>query len=220
MLPQCLVVGAFTNAWCLYATMGLQNVPREILVSAQVFIFVCGYRCLFPNRYNGNVVLRDTWLSNVFLTRFLATFSEVFWLHQLSILARDLNQIRPGGPLIWIDACAWIMVFLVCFAQCCVWSSFIFETEVLMWYEEFNWTLMFIINTAINIWFFLSGDIHSDDPRWSCVWLSLVFGAIYLPFQILGHLPYISKVDKEEKEENKKVNDNKKKGAWRFFDRR
>lgn len=183
-LPQFMIVGALTNAWCLYVTMGMHElVPAGIMIPAQVFIIVCGFRCVFPNYYNDCVVLHDTWLSSIWLTRFFATFSEVFWLWQLAEVARDLNATREAGPLIWIDVCSWVIVFLVCFAQCCVWASLTFETEFLMWYEEANWTIIFVLNTMINLWFLLSGDVHSsEDPRWSCVWLSLVFGAIFLPF--------------------------------------
>jgi hypothetical protein len=197
-LPQFMLVGGFTNAWCFYVTLGLhEHVPSQIMIPAQVFILVCGYRCIFPNRYNECVVLHDHWLSSIWFTRFLATFSETFWLFQLSVVARDLNALRPDGPLAWIDASAWLMVFLVCFAQCCVWSSFIFETDILMWYEEFNWAFMFILNSAINLFFFFSGDMQSsNDPRWTTVYLSLLFGVIYLPFQILGHLPYINNIDR------------------------
>lgn len=75
------------------------------------------------------------------------------------------------------------MVFLVCFAQCCVWSSFIFETDILMYYEELNWAIMFILNSVINVFFLLSDDMqNSNDPRWTTVYLSLLFGVIYLPF--------------------------------------
>lgn len=156
-----------------------------------MFILVAAFRCTFPNRYNNNIVLHDTWFSCTWLTRFMATFSETFWLYQLSLLARDLNAIRSNGPLVWIDIAAWIMVVLCCVAQCCVWSSFIFETDILMWYEEFNWAIMFVLNTMINLAFFFTGDVFGGDPRWNCVWVSLVFGAIFLPFQIGGHLPYI-----------------------------
>jgi len=107
MLPQGMIVGAFTNAWCFWVTLGLhQAVPEQILIPAQVFIAVCGYRCVFPNRYNACVVLHDTPFSSIWFTRFLATFSETFWLYQLHVIAMDLNAIRPGGPLFWIDASA------------------------------------------------------------------------------------------------------------------
>lgn len=103
-----------------------EKVPDLVMIPAQVFILVCGYRCIFPNRYNECVVLHDTWLSSIWLTRVFATFSETFWLWQLAYLARDLNAMRAAGPLLWIEWSSWVMVFLVCFAQCCVWSSFMF----------------------------------------------------------------------------------------------
>lgn len=202
-----MAFGAFTNAWCLYKTQSLhEDVPNSILIPAQVFIAVCGYRCIFPNRYNACVVLHDTMFSSIWITRFLATFSETFWLYQLHCLAMDLNAIRPGGPLLWIDALARVIFFLVCFAQCCVWSSFIFETDILMWYEEANWAVMFVLNSAINLWFLVSGDMFSStDPRWSCVWLSLVFGVIYLPWQIGGHLPYINSLERQEQRKKERL---------------
>lgn len=197
-----------------------KGVPDLVMIPAQVFILVCGYRCIFPNRYNECVVLHDTWLSSIWLTRCLATFSETFWLWQLAYLNRDLNQLMPGGPQMWIDVCSWVIVFLVCFAQCCVWASMMFETDILMWYEEFNWLFMFVLNTAINIVFFFSGGMESSDPRWTCVYLSLVFGAIFLPFQIIGHLPYIVNVDRAEKQKKEKLNLTCKqinKGCWRVM---
>lgn len=104
MLPQALIFGLFTNAGLLYMSFNLHpDVPCDILFTAQVFIVVAAFRCTFPNRYNECIVLHDTWLSSIWLTRFMATFSEVFWLYQLSYLNRDLNAIRENGPLVWID---------------------------------------------------------------------------------------------------------------------
>jgi hypothetical protein len=51
-----------------------------------------------------------------------------------------------------------------------------------MWYEEFNWAIMFVLNTIINVTFLFYGDVYGSDPRWNCVWISLLFGAIFLPF--------------------------------------
>jgi hypothetical protein len=122
-----MILGLFTNMGLLYMTFNLHpDVPCDILFTAQVFIAVAAFRCTFPNRYNECVVLHDTWLSSIWMTRFIATFSEVFWLYQLSYLNRDLNAIRGNGALVWIDMASLLMVFLCCFAQCCVWASFIF----------------------------------------------------------------------------------------------
>lgn len=112
-----LILGLFTNSYLLYFTTDLHtDVPCSILTTAQVFIAVAAFRCVFPNRYNANVVLHDTWLSSVWLTRVLATFSETFWLYQLAYLNIDLNAIRSNGPLFWIDVASGLMVFLCCFA--------------------------------------------------------------------------------------------------------
>ena len=50
-----------------------------------------------PNRYVGNVVFHDTALSSTFLTRLLATFSEVAYIYQFSYVLRVLNVDRVGG---------------------------------------------------------------------------------------------------------------------------
>ena len=81
------------------------------MLAVQFFIFVGGFRCLFPNRYNENIVLHDTWLSSIGLCRCLATFSEVGWLYIFAKVAWDLNILIPGGPLAGIDFIASIMVF-------------------------------------------------------------------------------------------------------------
>ena len=58
-----------------------------------------------------------------------------------------------------------------------------FETEFLMFFEELNWTIMFVINSVINLIFlFAGGHIMYADPRFVSVYLSLVFGAFYIPF--------------------------------------
>jgi hypothetical protein len=80
-LPQMLVVGLVTNMYLLDLSFDLHpDVPQGILIPAQVFILVAAFRCTFPNRYNNNIVLHDTWFSCTWLTRFMATFSETFWL--------------------------------------------------------------------------------------------------------------------------------------------
>ena len=100
----------------------------------------------------------------------------------------------------------------------------IFETDILMWYEEFNWAIMFILNTGISIYFFLSGDLQSSsDPRFKCVYISLLFGAIYLPFQILGHLPHIDSEERRAQRKLEKIDISfrqAKKGCWRVLTHR
>ena len=206
VLPKALVIGAFTNAGLIWWSQTFDDaVPAKILVTAQVFAAICGYRCIFPNRYNGCVVLRDNILSSIAITRIMATFAEMFLLYQLSVIATDLNHIREDGLQVWIDFFAWTMVISDAIAQCCVWSSLVLETDILMWYEEANWALMFTLNTIINLFYFFSGDYQQSDPRWQCIWLSLLFGAIYLPWQIGLHLPMINSDERKKARKQEKT---------------
>ena len=186
-LPQLLVFGVLTNGWLLYQLSQMHDeVPWQIKVTAVVFVAVNLFRCIFPNRYNDCVVLHDTIFSSIFITRCLATFSEVFLFLNLSHLACDLNEIQVGGPLIWIDACSWSMFCLCCIAQCFVWSSLLLETDILMWYEEFNWAVMFSLNSLINLYFWFVN-------MW--IWVMVMFREpwllLYFYINCCCNIPYL-----------------------------
>jgi len=182
-VPRALILGAALNAYLAYVcfvTMADHN--RSALVPAQIFVVVCGYRCAFPNRYNNSVVLWDTWLSSLFLTRVLATFAEIAWIWQLAWFLRE-----QGGSLSTLIAVgSWIMVASCVVAQCCVWSALLFETKGLMFYEEALWTAMFVINTAASAQLYVEG---ASDGYETLLVISIVFGLLHLPFQLCGHLP-------------------------------
>ena len=65
----------------------------KIILPALIFFGVSAYRCLFPNRYEGNVVFHDTKLSASLPTRILATFSEVAYIYPVSYT--HLRAQRP-----------------------------------------------------------------------------------------------------------------------------
>jgi hypothetical protein len=71
-------------------------------------------------------------------------------------------------------------------AQCLVWSSLLLQTDSLMWFEEALWAAMFVINSAINVAF------HAAGQSSTLISLSLVFGTLYLPWQLGLHLPSIA----------------------------
>ncbi|KAL5246948.1 hypothetical protein ACHWQZ_G018974 [Mnemiopsis leidyi] len=183
-VPAAMWLGVIPNIYLLYSLLHLPS--NTINTCVRIFIGVNTFRCVFPNRYNNNIVLRDTIFSSIFLTRLLATFSEMSWLIILSEVARDLNSTTVESPT--IDLLADILPPICALAQCFVWSSIILHTDSLMFYEEFSWFLLFVINTGINTIFFLHGN-HSI-----LVSLSLLHGALYLPWQTL-HLKYILSLD-------------------------
>ena len=183
-MPSLLLLGAVPNLFLLshLSTLEPQAGREHVVTAAQVYVAVNCFRCCFPNRYSGYVVLHDSPLSSIFLTRTLATFSEMAHLCTLGVVALDMNAGRQA----WIDTSAWAMPLICAAAQCLVWSSLLLQTESLMWWEEALWAAMFVVNTAVNVAFSAAGQEST------LITLSLVFGALYLPWQCGLHLPSIS----------------------------
>ena len=174
-------LGAPLNAGFLWATFepGAGGGDPLILWPARIFFAVSAWRCLFPNRYEGNVVLHDTFASTALWTRILATASEVAYIAQFAHVLRLLNA--NGAAL--VDAAATGMVFAVCVSQCFVWASFATGRHRLFVYEEAGWFLLFALNTFASAWLLATTSPGPDHT--TLLVLSLVFGAGYLPWQTL-----------------------------------
>ena len=174
-----LKLGAVLNLWFLVHTLRLppDRIDPHIVVPAQIFFVVSAYRCLFPNRYNDNTVLHDTVLSSSFVTRVLATVSEVAYIYLFSHVLRLLNVDRAG----WVDVASWVMVAQVVVSQCFVWGAILTGRRVLYVYEELGWALIFALNTAASA--FLYATVDDFGGREILVQLNLVFGLFYLPWQ-------------------------------------
>src|SRR5262245_47470655 len=85
-----LKLGALPNLYFLSRT-ATANADPWVVVPARIFFAVSLYRCLFPVRYEHNVVLHDSRLSSIFATRVLATFAEVAYIFLLARVLRVLN---------------------------------------------------------------------------------------------------------------------------------
>lgn len=176
-----LKLGALANVYFLVHTLGLApgRIDPHILVPAQILFVVSAYRCLFPNRYKDNVVLHDTVLSSTFVTRVLATFTEVAYIYQFSHVLRSLNLDDVGV----VDALSWVMVAQVAISQGFVWAAILTERLRYYAYEEFGWGIIFVANTAASAW--LYGTLDSLGSREILLELNLLFGLFYLPWQVL-----------------------------------
>ena len=77
-----LKIDALVNLYCLVKTylIASDKLDSRIIVSADVFFAVSGFRCLFPVRYEHSVVFHNSVLSSFFLTRLAATFSEIAYI--------------------------------------------------------------------------------------------------------------------------------------------
>lgn len=149
-----------------------------ILSCARVFFAVSAFRCLFPVIYKDHVVFHDTALSSIFLTRLLATLSEVAYIFLFSRVLRLLD----GDAVGWVDFLSWWMVVQVVVSQGFVWGAILTGRLALFFYEELGWFVIFAANTLA------SGLLTASDPDGNgriLLLLNLLFGAGYLPWQTL-----------------------------------
>ena len=116
-----LKLGAPLNLYLLTSTLALPASADEVqvLLPAWIFFTVSAYRCLFPVRYEHEVVFHNSPFSSVFLTRLFATFSEVTYVYQFAYVLRRLNVDQVG----WVNALSWVMVIQVVISQCLVWGA-------------------------------------------------------------------------------------------------
>jgi len=173
-----LKLGALAN---LYFSMNTAPASADpyLIVPAHTFFTVCAYRCLFPVRYEHNVVFHDSTFSSVFVTRVLATFSEVACIFLFSHLLRLLNVGHVG----WVNGLSWLMVLQVVISQIFVWAAVLTGRLELYFYEEMDWGLIFVANTLASAHLYLTTSV--PDGAEVLLQLNLLFGAIYLPFQVV-----------------------------------
>jgi hypothetical protein len=176
-----LKLGAVVNLYFLGRTLTSPLVFEDahVVIPAQILFAVSAFRCLFPVRYKGNIVFHDSPLSSIFLTRLLATFSEVALIYQLSHVIRLLNVVQAD----WVDVLSWLMVVQVVISQCFVWGAILTGRLKLYYYEELGWALIYAANTIVSA--YLYATVDNFGGREFLIQLNLLFGVVYLPWQLI-----------------------------------
>lgn len=176
-----LKLGAFINLAFLVDSLAPRSGASDlqVVIPAQILFLVSGYRCLFPNRYNDNIVLHHSPLSSTLVTRVLATFVEVAWIYQFSHVIRLLNLDHVG----WVAALSWLMVVQVAVSQFFVWSAILTDRHSLYFFEELGWAVIFAANTTASAYLYLTVD--GLGGRETLLLLNLLFGFVYLPWQMI-----------------------------------
>ena len=174
-----LKLGALLNLYFLVGTAAV-NADAYVVVPAQIFLVVSLYRCLFPVRYEHYVVFHDSVLSSVFATRVLATFAEVAYIFLFACVLQLLNVENVS----WVNGLAWLMVLQVVICQVCVWVAILTERFEFYFYEELGWVFMFVANTIASAYLYLT--VGTLAGREILLELNLVFGVVYLPFQVIN----------------------------------
>ena len=176
-----LKLGALINLYFLVDTLRLPRAQADtyVVLPAQILFAVSAYRCLFPVRYEHNVVFHDSIFSSIFLTRLFATFSEIAYIFLFSHVLRLLNTARVQ----WVIALSWLMVAQVVVSQGCVWAAILTERLGLYYYEELGWALIFVANTIASAYLYLT--VHALGGREVLLRLNVLFGIVYLPWQVI-----------------------------------
>ncbi|NNL67583.1 MAG: hypothetical protein HKP30_15140 [Myxococcales bacterium] len=178
-----LKLGALANLYFLADTFALAGgADPHIVVPAQILFAVSAHRCLFPNRYEDDVVLHDSFLSSTFVTRVLATFVEIAWIHQLAHVLRVLDAGQTG----WVTAFSWWMVVQVVVSQGFVWGAILTGRLSLYFFEEAGWAVIFVLNTVASAYLYgMYGTLDAAGDARLLLQLNLLFGAVYLPWQVV-----------------------------------
>ena len=174
-----LKFGAVTNALLIVSLLSTPRAEGTVLAPALVLLSVSAFRCVFPNRYRGQVVLHDTVFSSIFWTRVLATLAEVGFIFLLSLLLRS-SRIDGGGGVAVLSGS---MVGLVVVAQGLVWRAILTQRAIWFFYEEICWFLIFVANTLASAVLIVGGAASETNGAMLLDW-NLVFGAFYLPWQV------------------------------------
>jgi hypothetical protein len=176
-----LKLGSLINLYLLLNTrlIASSHPDRYVLWPAQILFAVSAYRCLFPVRYEHNVVFHDSILSSIFATRLFATFSEMALIFLFSHVLRVLNLQHAQ----WVIALSWLMVAQVAISQGFVWAAILTERFDFYYYEEIGWILIFVANTIASAYLYLS--VGALGGRKVLLQLNLLFAIVYLPWQVI-----------------------------------
>jgi len=176
-----LKLGALVNLYFLVNTLRLPRADADayVVLPAQILFAVSAYRCLFPVRYEHNVVFHDSIFSSIFLTRLFATFSEIAYIFLFSHVLRLLNPARVE----WVIALSWLMVAQVVVSQGLVWAAILTQRLELYYNEELGWALIFLANTIASAYLYLTATALGG--REVLLQLNLLFGIVYLPWQVM-----------------------------------
>ncbi|MCP4424965.1 MAG: hypothetical protein GY803_10765 [Chloroflexi bacterium] len=167
------------NLYFWVGALSLMATDAHIVIPAQIFFAVSAFRCIFPVRYKDNIVFHNFPLSSIFLTRLLATFSEIALIYQLAYLLRLINSDQTG----WVNILSWLMLAQVAVSQVFVWGAILSVRLRLFFYEELGWAFIYAANAIASAYLYAASD--NLGGRELLLLLNLIFGAGYLPWQFI-----------------------------------
>jgi hypothetical protein len=111
--------------------------PWVLRLSA-VYVLVCAFRSFLPRIDLERVCLVNTWLSNMFIGRSLATLAELSFIVQCAILLREAGR---GARLKPVSVIAWLIVPLIVVAESFSWYAILTTNYFGSVVEESLWAI-------------------------------------------------------------------------------
>jgi hypothetical protein len=116
-------------------------VQGQLLLSG-VYVWVCGFRSLFPRVDLERVCLWDTWLSDILLGRTAATIAELCFALQCALFVQHLSAVTG---LWWLRAESSLFVPLVLVAELVCWYAVLSLNHIGHVIEESLWALLMLL---------------------------------------------------------------------------
>jgi len=116
--------------------------PDNMIWFSGVYVFVCAFRSFLPRADVQRIVLFDSWWSNVFVGRSLATLAELSFVSQWSIVFLFFYKELQIRFLRWL---AYTILVLIFIAECFSWYAVIRTHYIGNVVEESLWGVTYIL---------------------------------------------------------------------------
>ena len=142
-----LVSGVNIAVWCLLfyefharPTGRLDSMSGVELLLCAGYVFGCAFRSFLPRADVQRICLFDTWLSNVFVGRSVATLAELCFAAQWVIVLQRLGATTEAVTTL---NAAWIVMPLILVAECVSWYAVLTKNNMLHAVENSLWAVAF-----------------------------------------------------------------------------
>jgi hypothetical protein len=120
---------------------------KSIIWLSFLYVFVCAFRSWLPRADVQRICLFDTWFSSVFLGRSVATFAELAFVAQWSII---LGLAGRATKDLWVQRISNLIFIFILVAEVCSWYAVITTNYLGNSIEESLWGISyFCVSIAI-----------------------------------------------------------------------
>jgi hypothetical protein len=174
-----------------------RNHPKSIIWFSAFYVFVCAFRSILPRADVQRICLFDTWLSSVFVGRFVATIAELAFIAQWSIIFGLIGLALRDR---WIQRFSKIILFTILTAECFSWYAVISTHYLGNSVEESLWGLTYLGISVVTLrtWFKLKG------PMRLAAGFSFVGNILYVAFMFTVDVPmYLTRLKQDNLSDKK-----------------